>query len=86
MSAGGVAHAMRHAVPWPVVSASMCNLALRSAHNMNMRVPNMLLCALLAAAGLAARPVRAQGCATIKDFIETNSDLYAYMSEAYPSE
>ncbi|KAL4419095.1 hypothetical protein ABPG77_010034 [Micractinium sp. CCAP 211/92] len=44
----------------------------------------MLLCALLAAAGLAAWPVSAQGCATIKDFIESNSDLYAYMSEAYP--
>lgn len=49
-----------------------------------MRVAALLLCALVAAEGLTASPVRAQGCATIKDLIELNSGLYSYMSDAYP--
>lgn len=66
--------------------SAISHFDLHHVNLLNMRVAALLLCALVAAEGLTASPVRAQGCATIKDLIELNSGLYSYMSDAYPSE
>lgn len=49
-----------------------------------MRTFPILLCALVAATGLAPADAAAAGCATIKTFLEMNAGLYEYMGEALP--